>query len=222
MRKSILLLVATVLLLIAALPSAEAASQTPTYSLKGQVIVIDPGHGGSDTGAIGPKRLSEKEVTLKIALELRRLLTARGATVVLTRTDDRDVSYPGAPDKSELMARVNIANHLDADLFVSIHADAFISGDAQGTTTYFYGKTDADYRFAQSIQASLVNQTGLLNRGSLENDFFVLKRTAMPAVLAEVAFISNPQEEKLLQSALFCRRIAQGLYDGIANYLSAQ
>lgn len=191
-----------------------------TYAgVQGKVIVVDPGHGGSDTGAIGAANIAEKDVTLGIALELRKLLAAKGANVVLTRTTDKDVAYKGASDKEELQARVNVANHMDADLFVSIHADAFSNKDAQGTTTYFYEKTSEDRRFAQMLQSSLVGQVSLSDRGFEESDFYVLENTHMPAVLAEVAFLSNPQEAKLLSKSAFWRKAALGLYNGINNYL---
>jgi N-acetylmuramoyl-L-alanine amidase len=201
--------------------AAYGAAHAATYAgVQGKTIVVDPGHGGSDTGAIGSNNIVEKDVTLGIALELKKMLAARGANVVLTRTADKDVAYKGASDKEELAARVNVANRMDADLFVSIHADAFSTNEAQGTTTYFYEKTNEDRRFAQILQSNLVRQVGLSDRGFEENDFYVLENTHMPAILAEVAFISNPQEAKLLSKAAFWRKAALGLYNGINSYFS--
>lgn len=187
---------------------------TPNSGLKGKVIVIDPGHGGSDTGAIGSSKLMEKNVTLAIGKELNNLLTNSGATVIMTRTADKDVSFPGASDKEELAARVAIANKADADLFVSIHTDAF-SGFAGGTTTYTY---DTKNNLASLVQDNMVAQLKLYDRGVQQNDYYVLKYTKMPAILTEAAFISNSKEEKLLMNRSFDKKVAVGIYNGIKQY----
>lgn len=186
--------------------------------LQGKLIVIDPGHGGSDTGAIGPHNVMEKNVTLAISKELRSLLTNGGATVIMTRTADKDVAYAGADDKEELAARVAIANKANADLFVSIHADSF-SDLAGGTTTYSYdSKADS---IAPLVQANLVAQLKLYDRGVQQSDFYVLKNTNMPAILTEAAFISNPKEEKLLTNSSFGKKVAAGIYNGIKQYFGS-
>jgi N-acetylmuramoyl-L-alanine amidase len=138
--------------------------QTP---LQGKVIVVDPGHGGSDVGAIGPNSTIEKQVTLTIAQELRKQLVAGGATVIMTRISDRDVAYAGASDKEELQARIDIANRANADLFISIHADAF-AGSAGGTTTYFANETGNNMHLAQSVQENMVTQLNLYERHAAE------------------------------------------------------
>ena len=106
--------------------------------LKGRTIAIDPGHGGSDSGAIGPTGIMEKSVTMRVSRELKRLLEAEGAAVVLTRTSDTEVSPKGAQATSveELEARCVIANRAKADIFLSIHADAFTNREVKGTTAY--------------------------------------------------------------------------------------
>lgn len=191
--------------------------QAPKSSLQGKVIVVDPGHGGNDTGAIGPHKVLEKNVTLVISKELRNLLAKDGATVIMTRTADKEVAFVGATDKEELAARVAIANKANADLFVSIHADAF-AGLAGGTTTYTYGtKDDA---VAPLVQTNLVAQLKLYDRGVQQNDYYVLKNTNMPAILTEAAFISNPKEERLLTDRSFDQKVAVGIYNGIKQYFT--
>ena len=193
--------------------------QSPKHSLKGKMIVVDPGHGGSDTGAIGPSNVLEKNVTIAIAKDLRQLLTDGGATVILTRTSDRDVSNGQSSDIEELQARVDIANRANADLFISIHADA-CDDMGSGSTTYFYpGSSEA---LAHLVQDSMVSQLKLYDRGSQANDFYVLKNTNMPAILTEAAFISNPQEEKLLVKRDFDKKVAIGIFNGIKRYFLAQ
>ena len=191
-------------------------------ALSGKIIVIDPGHGGNDAGAIGPTGVMEKNVTLKVALELKRLLEAEGAEVVLTRETDKTVSLKGAAasDIEELGARCDVANRIGAEVFISIHADAFTRPEACGTTSYYYGKsaTGRGQKLADCIRRNLVEQLGTPSRGTQACNFYVVKNTDMPATLIELGFISNKEEEKLLDSKEGVMKAAQGIFDGIEDY----
>lgn len=227
-RKACFLLIALVLLLYPVPTQAAGLEQwgqallallqeRPQSGMAGKVVVLDPGHGGSDAGALGPRNNKEKEVTLAVAKELRTLLQKEGAIVLLTRTVDKDVAWPGASDQEELQARADIANQAQGDIFISIHADAY-NGYASGTTTYFLeGGSD---RLARLVQQGLVEQLKLPNRGAQPNDYYLLEHTQMPAILTEVAFISNPKEEQLLTNRGFIRKAALGIYSGIRRYFS--
>ena len=189
--------------------------------LAGKVIVIDAGHGGNDSGAIGPTGVMEKTVTLNIALRLQKLLEAEGATVYMTRSTDTEVSPKGAKasDIEELQARCDVANNHDADIFISIHNDSFTNGAAKGTTGYYYSRGSAKSRdLADKIRSGVIDQIGTQSRGTQSCNFYVVKHTDMPATLVEVAFISNPEEEKLLNSDDGAQKAAQGIADGIADY----
>ena len=189
--------------------------------MQGRIIAIDPGHGGSDSGAIGPTGIMEKSVTLRVSRELKRLLEAEGARVVLTRTGDTEVSSKGASATSveELEARCEVANRAHADIFLSIHADAFTNREVKGTTTYYYTKgTERSKRLADSVRTALIDAIGTLDRGTQTSNFYVVKHTDMPAILVEISFISNPDEEKMMNSESGIRKIAQGIADGIADY----
>ncbi len=188
--------------------------------VKGKTIILDPGHGGSDPGAIGPNRVREKDVTLNVAMKVKYLLQDAGARVIMTRSDDRDVYGPNASDKEELQARVNVARKNTADIFVSIHANSFINQAAHGTSTYYYEKSTYDSRLAESLQNGLVEFGGLYDRGIQEANFYVVKRTNMPAALVELAFISNPKEERLLNSAEFQQKLAEGICKGLSDFFS--
>lgn len=188
--------------------------------LGGKIITLDPGHGGSDSGAVGPRRTLEKNVTLAISQEVRNLLEKSGAKVIMTRTGDQDVYGPNATAAQELQARVDVASRAKADLFVSIHIDAFNNPQAGGTSTYYFPKTTGDIRLAGFIQDEMVEQLGLLDRGNQRARFYVLRKSDMPAALAEVAFISNPNEERLLNDAGYIKRAALGIYNGIAKYFT--
>ncbi|MBR2775021.1 MAG: N-acetylmuramoyl-L-alanine amidase [Selenomonadaceae bacterium] len=191
-------------------------------ALSGKKIVIDPGHGGNDAGAIGPTGVMEKTVTLKVALELRRLLEAEGAQVILTREGDTTVSAKGAKasDIEELGARCEVANRIGADIFISIHADSFTRPEARGTTGYYYSKSTSGrgQKLADCIRRNLVEQLGTPSRGTQPCNFYVVKNTDMPATLIELGFISNKEEEQLLNSKEGVQKAAQGILDGIEDY----
>ena len=191
-------------------------------TLSGKIIVIDPGHGGNDAGAIGPTGVMEKNVTLKVALEVQRLLEAEGAKVVMTRDTDRTVSPKGAAasDIEELGARCDVANRVNADIFISIHADSFTRPEARGTTGYYYSKSTSGkgQKLADCIRRNLVEQLGTPSRGTQPCNFYVVKHTDMPATLIELGFISNKDEEKLLNSDEGVKKAAQAILDGIEDY----
>lgn len=197
---------------------AEIAAIT---GLKGRKITIDAGHGGNDSGAIGPTGIMEKTVTLRIANEVRRLLMAEGATVYMTRDTDTEVSPKGAnaSDIEELQARCDVANQNASDVFVSIHMDSFSSGAAKGTTGYYYSLGSQKSRdLADKVRSGVIDQIGTQSRGTQSCNFYVVKHTDMPATLVEVAFISNPTEEQLLDSEDGIKKAAQGIVDGIADF----
>jgi len=185
----------------------------------GKLIVIDPGHGGSDSGAVGAKGVMEKNITLAIAKQLQGILTDAGAKVIMTRTSDVDVARPSAEAVEELQARVDIANQARADLFLSIHMDSFSTSDAKGTSTYYYAKgTPASQRLADLVRSGIIEQLGTEDRGTKTCNFYVVKHTTMPAALAEVAFVSNPGESQLLTSTDGAKKAALGIYNGIRRY----
>ena len=197
---------------------AEIAAIT---GLKGRKITIDAGHGGNDSGAIGPTGVMEKTVTLRIANEVRLLLMAEGATVYMTRDTDTEVSPKGAnaSDIEELQARCDVANQNASDVFVSIHMDSFSSGAAKGTTGYYYSLGSQKSRdLADKVRSGVIDQIGTQSRGTQSCNFYVVKHTDMPATLVEVAFISNPTEEQLLDSEDGIKKAAQGIVDGIADF----
>lgn len=185
--------------------------------LVGKTICIDPGHGGSDSGAVGSTGTKEKDNTLAIALLLRDRLEKNGACIVMTRDTDKDASYPGASADEELGARVDAANEAGADIFISIHNDSFTNSSASGTTTYHYGDAES-IRLAGFIQKCLVDEMGTKDRGARFASFYVIRYTDMPAVLVEVAFISNPEEEVLLASVDGRYKAAESIFQGIVKY----
>ncbi|KLU59345.1 N-acetylmuramoyl-L-alanine amidase LytC precursor [Peptococcaceae bacterium CEB3] len=191
------------------------------YLLGGLTIALDPGHGGADAGAVGPAGTMEKNNTLAVGLDLANILRAAGAKVVLTRTGDAPPTGSAYKELPDLQARVKIANDAKADLFVSIHNDSYPNPAVGGTSTYYSAdnpQAAESAKLAQDIQTQTVKALGLQDRGVREAPFYVIKHTTMPAVLVELAFISNPKEEKLLSSPAFRQEAAQGIYQGILAY----
>jgi N-acetylmuramoyl-L-alanine amidase len=216
-------------------------------------IVIDAGHGGHDTGTIGPNGLLEKDVVLDVAKRLGRLLETRlGAEVIYTRQDDTFIP---------LETRTAIANRERADLFISIHANSSRDSDARGVETYYLNftsspealevaarenavseksihelqdlvkkialkeKIEESREFAGDVQESLygglaLNNAGIRNRGTKKAPFIVLIGANMPSILAEISFVSNPTDERKLETSEHRQRIAESLYRGVSKYVS--
>jgi N-acetylmuramoyl-L-alanine amidase len=176
-------------------------------SLRGLTIVVDAGHGGHDNGAMG-SRSKEKDHTLDISRRLAGHLRSRGANVLMSRDGDYYVTLQG---------RVDFANSRKADLFVSVHINSFRSTSA-GTETFYY--TAQSVALAREVHKELIKATGLKNRGVTQERFFVVRKTWMPSILTETAFISNSREEALLVQPQFRERVARGLAQGIQNYVN--
>ena len=191
-------------------------------TLEGKKICIDAGHGGGDAGAIGPTGVTEKSVTLRVALQLRDLLEEEGAEVIMTRTTDKPVSPKGdkASAIEELQARCDVANREKVDVFISIHADSFTNPAARGSTGYYYSKTEGTSakRLADAIRRGVCEQLRTPSRGTQPCNFYVVRHTDMAATLVELAFISNAEEEKLLDSEEGIEKAAHGIFDGIEDY----
>lgn len=181
-------------------------------------VVLDPGHGGSDPGAIGPDGVQEKDVNLAIAEKAADYLRKQGVEVTLTR----GAEFVGLAERGQL------ANDLEADVFVSIHANSVGNNPSVGGTgTYTYapagsaleGQRSVRLELAELLQQELVKALGLRDTGIHEANYQVLRDTTMPAALVEVAFISNPQEEQLLNSPGFQDQAAQAIAQGIIKFL---
>ena len=192
--------------------------------LKGKIICIAPGHGGTDVGAIGRlggKEIYEKNITLSIALPLRDMLISAGAKVVMTRSTDKDVYGPWADADPELQARCDVANEAHADAFISIHIDSFSNGNVDGTTAYYNAKSSKDLLLAQMMHQATMSGLAIPDRGVKSNDFYVNVNTTMPSVLMEMGFITNPHRLQMLTSTWGPKTIAKSLFNGLVNYFSA-
>ncbi|HEV8540407.1 MAG TPA: N-acetylmuramoyl-L-alanine amidase [Nitrospiraceae bacterium] len=232
-------------------PVIKSAQRPARGDIK--LIVLDPGHGGKDPGAIGRNGIAEKDVTLHVALKLRELLGKRlGTQVLMTR--DRNVFV-------ELGDRAKFANSHGADLFVSIHVNAHPQRSTKGLEVYHFGeasdrralevaarengisvkelgaglqfiladllttkKIEQSQELAWSTKQAMVTYLGnhydVVDHGVKTAPFYVIRFTTMPSILAEIAFISNPTEERLMQTDAFLTRMAEALFEGIKAYVA--
>jgi N-acetylmuramoyl-L-alanine amidase len=239
----------------AAVPATSDGAADPSLvrvlGLKLGRVVIDAGHGGKDTGTIGPNGLLEKELVLDVALRLGKLIRQQlGAEVVYTRSDDNFV---------QLGERTAIANRVKADLFISIHANSSSDPSATGVETYYFNlhgdkkatdvamrenatdenaisdlndllkkavlqtKLEESKEFAQKVQESLAVNSIKMNsnahdRGVRKAPFVVLIGASMPSILAEIGFVSNPHDEKLLKRNDQREKVAEALLKGVTEY----
>ena len=200
--------------------NTPVASDVALSNVKNKIITIDPGHGGSDSGAVGPNGYTEKEGAFAISQKVASILNQSGAKVVMTRDSDVDVYGPNASARNELQARVDVGNNANSDIFVSIHCNAFVNPAANGTQTFYYGSSYQGQRLAQNIQEKMIEANGLRDRGISTCNFYVVKHSYMPAVLIETAFITNYDEEALLSDDEWQTTMAKAIAEGINEYFS--
>ena len=208
-------------------PSWKFGPQSTYVPTNPKLIVIDPGHGGSDRGAVR-NGTDEATLTLDMAKRLRDILIARGWQVKMTRTTDNDVKGTSTsaeeakdmgyrnPDAFDLQARDDIANSAGARLLVSIHVNAFINSGPHGTTTY-YSKPE-DVPLAQYVERDVAANAGTKDDGTVKSHLYVTLHADMPAVLIETAFLSNPDDYALLVSPAWRQKVAEAIADGIDQY----
>lgn len=171
-------------------------------------VFLDAGHGGKDPGALG-NGMQEKNITLPVTLEIGEILKRHGVTVGYTRTTDTFM---------ELSDRANKANNFGADIFVSIHCNAFNNSSAKGVETYSHIGSVKGSRLAQSIQNSILSsKLYTVNRGTKTANFAVLRLTKMPAALVEMAFITNGEDANILKNRQ--NELAIAIAKGILSYL---
>jgi N-acetylmuramoyl-L-alanine amidase len=182
----------------------------PDVSRSRVTITIDPGHGGRDPGAVGIGGLRESDIVLDISRQVANQLEQQGVQVVMTRQDDREV---------DLAPRVQIANQARSNLFVSIHANAISMSrpDVNGLETYYYSSNGE--RLAQVIHSTVLQMTGVRDRRVRFARFYVLRNTAMPAVLVEVGFVTGEEDARRLADPAFRTQMAEAIATGILRYV---
>lgn len=227
-------------------PETPSRKQNDQHSAEDSLrVVLDPGHGGSRTGAEGLRNTVEKDINLHVAKHLAKILRKKGHSVFLTRNSDRVVARQYRRDLNQ---RIELLKQKQADIFVSIHANSAHSKQAKGVEVFIARDSDKSdklqnisHRFSQiDRQENLVNKyhrfrnksetlaRSILDklsaaaptesRGVRERSFHVLRNAAAPAVLVETGFISNPQEAQLLSSSSYRKKVARAISKGIVQY----
>lgn len=198
-------------------------SQNWHTPLAGRVIVIDAGHGGPDGGAVGGST-EEKDITLKIAQDVRNYLQEMGAVVVMTRDKDMDLAddnYEGRHKRQDLVRRAELINKTHPDAFVSVHLNAIPMPSLHGAQTFYHPKFSENRKLALFIQDSLKRNLGNTNRYAKPiSHVYLLKKAEAPSALVEVGFLSNAQERALLVQRDYQKQAAASISQGVMRYFT--
>lgn len=199
-----------------------SVSSTPVSN---HTIILDAGHGNPDGGAVGADGSIESELNLEVVLKLQKLLEASNCTVILTRSDENGI-YESTADTirkqkvSDMKNRVDIANNSDAELFVSIHMNKLPQTKYSGWQTFYKNKDDTSKQVAENIQTSLNYFIKKENSRTIKSisGIYLTKNVTIPLVIVECGFLSNEEENKLLQTEEYQKELAWSIYIGIMDY----
>ncbi len=219
-KEKIMIYIYLVIILIGVITTwAGDSVQTFSMPVAKKVILIDPGHGGIDSGKIGDRDTFEKDINLQISKKLQSYLEQGGSYVLMTRTTDEALG----PDKSSDMAkRRGLANNNEVDILVSIHQNAYASASAKGAQVFYFNTSDNSKLLAECIQSELTTYLKQKSRGANPNSsYYVLRRTTVPAVIVECGFLTNWNEMKNLESSKYQDKVAWGIYMGIIKYFES-
>lgn len=203
----------------------EKIISTSSLPVSNKVVILDAGHGKPDEGASSNLGTTEESINLKITKKVQNLLEQSGSTVILTRSDengiyDQDENSLRNKKVSDIKNRVKIGNESSADIFVSIHLNKIEQSQYYGWQTFFKQNNEQSKKLAQNIQQSLNESIQKENkRESLKiSGKYIIDHVEIPISIVECGFLSNPEEEKLLQQDEYQSRLAWGIYTGIMNY----
>jgi len=198
------------------------AGATTTFPMPAnrRVVVIDAGHGGFDPGVVGAQGQLEKDINLEIALKLQALLELGGAEVIMTREED---AATGRTKSQDMHNRRAIANDSGADIFISIHQNSYHGANVRGAQAFYYGDSEKGKLLAELIQEQFATFLDRDNRrpAAANQNYFVLKQVAIPSVLVETGYLTNPNESRLLTTDEYQAKVAWAIYMGILNYFAS-
>ena len=204
----------------------------PTFTLpmSNKAIIIDAGHGSPDGGASGSSGILEKDINLSISEKVQALIEQSGGVAIITRPDDNSIHDADkhtirAKKNSDLKNRKNIIDESNADAFISIHLNKFEQSQYYGAQVFYSTNNTKSKKLGEFIQQELVEYIANDNNRKIKpatDDIFLLKKASIPAVVVECGFLSNPEEEKLLQTELYQKKLAWGIYIGAMKYFGAQ
>ncbi|WP_339310266.1 N-acetylmuramoyl-L-alanine amidase [Paenibacillus sp. FSL M7-0896] len=194
--------------------SDQPQSSSQPYLGKVYKVVVDPGHGGEDPGAVSVSGRLEKDFNLSLSEQIAaRVEQDPQLEILLTRTGDAFIS-------SQELFRPQFANNLAADLFISIHGNTYEEASASGTETFYYH--EESLAWAETIHKHVIQATGLKDRGVKKGNYFVLRDTVMPSVLLELGYLTNPGDEAKMWTSGFQESVSSAVVDGIREYLGLE
>ncbi|MUV38126.1 N-acetylmuramoyl-L-alanine amidase [Lentibacillus sp. JNUCC-1] len=210
------------------LPQTDDVFRTWSLPLTGQTIVIDPGHGGPDGGAVGKGDVQEKDIALNVAKKLRDYLQQAGAIVYLTRETDTDLAAGDTKGLSkrkseDIRKRLAFIEEKDADFFLTIHLNAIPSPKWSGAQTFYHPTHKKSKHLASMVQSEIIRNLENTTREPLAvNTLYLLKHAEVPGSLVEIGFLSNDQEREQLVQAGYQQKMAASIYQGVLRYVTEE
>lgn len=197
-------------------------SDTKKPNQSDKIIVIDPGHGGFDPGKIGVDEVLEKDINLSISLKLRDLLEKEGYQIIMTRTEDCGLyqSTDSNKKRADLKNRVDLINNSNAALAISIHQNSFNQESSKGAQVFYHESSEKGKFCAELMQETMKEKLADGNhRMARANDsYYMLRKTQCPLIIIECGFLSNYEEEKLLEQDEYQKKLAGAIRDGVNRY----
>lgn len=218
--KNILIAVALIVCSILCSIGIVAVVESKAIPRPKYTIVIDAGHGGRDEGSTGITGVKESDINLKIAKTLKVYLETLGIKVVLTRADGNGLYDANATNfkASDMSKRIEIIDNSKADMVISIHCNSYTNSNECGAQAFYQEGDENGKKFAEDIQSQLINQLDNARSEANKGDYYILKGSGTSAVLVECGFLSNPNEEKLLNSANYQNKVAYAIMCGVVKY----
>ena len=228
MKKRIEVIMAVLLLLGACFFAREGVHVVDSLKAqKGEVcVVIDAGHGGDDPGKIGVNKAKEKDINLKVAKELKKLLEQEGIKIVMTRMDDAGLYQKSSNNQKveDMRKRCEIITKAKPVFTVSIHQNSYPQESVKGAQVFYYGQSEEGKKLAETLQRVMVEQLDPQNhrKAKANESYFLLKKTPSPTVIVECGFLSNYQEANLLVTEEYQKKVAEAVKTGILECLNME
>lgn len=221
-------LVMTVLLLAGVIVASQKLSQYVSSGKvaakeKEKIIMVDPGHGGSDPGKVGVHKELEKDLNLQIAQKVKKMLESKGYTVVMTRDADQGLYDGDATNKkiSDMKKRVELINKQQPSLVISIHQNSYHESSIKGAQVFYYSHSKEGEKAAKVMQEALLTIDAKNNRQAKANDtYYLLKKTKVPTIIVECGFLSNGEEAAALVTEEFQQKMAEAVCSGVFEYIN--
>ncbi|MDD2980144.1 MAG: N-acetylmuramoyl-L-alanine amidase, partial [Hespellia sp.] len=190
---------------------------TKTEKTEQKLVILDPGHGKSDSGKVGVNGALEKDINLKVAKKLKELLEKQKVKILMTRDSDESI---GDTKMDDMHARVDLINQSDAALVVSIHQNSYTDASVHGAQVFFYKGSEEGERAALILQEAMKKaDTGNTRKAKADSSYYMLRKTEKPLVIVECGFLSNWEEAGLLDTQEYQEKMAEAICAGVMEYL---